>query len=238
MKSKKKYMEVYIGTKEKIQSGEYPIGSIIPSGEELAKIYNCSKLTVKKGLDILVRDGMIVRRRGQGTTVLRKYEAKSLPTLGLSHGLYNTYGKDRISSEINCFEIILPAEDIADKLEIKTNEYVYHIVRTRFLDELVYSWEETYMPLSIVPGLTEDVLKHSIYNYLQKDLELTTEVSHVWIHGENANSQDVKFLKIEPSDFIINIEKIATLNTGTVFEYSKTRHKYDRFVFESFIIHN
>lgn len=238
MKKVDKYMEVYMGTKRKIQNGEYAIGDVLPSGDELAALYNCSKLTVKKGLDILVREGIIVRRRGQGTTVIRLFDSKSLPTLGSTHGLHNTYGEERVSSIVNKFEIILPPEDVAKNLGIKMNEYVYHIVRTRLLDGATYSWEDTYMPLSIIPGITEELLKGSIYNYMQDELGLIMDISQVWISGEPANKDDVELLNIQSSDFIMKIEKVAILDTGDVFEYSQTRHKQDRFVFESFVIHN
>lgn len=238
MKKTKKYMEVYTDIKRKIQEEEYHVGEVLPTGDELAQYYSCSKLTVKKGLDILARDGLIVRRRGQGTTVVRRFDANSLPTLGSTHGLHNTYGNERVSSTVNVFEIILPGKDIAEKLGIDSNQYVYHIIRTRYLDNSTYSWEDTYMPLSIVPGVTIELLQGSIYNYMSEELGLKSEVSHVWIMGENANNDDVKYLEIEDSDFIMQIEKIASLDSGDVFEYSKTRHKHDRFIFESFILHN
>jgi len=49
MKKMAKYMEVYLDVKRKVEDGTYAIGEKLPSGTELAKLYNTSKLTVKKG---------------------------------------------------------------------------------------------------------------------------------------------------------------------------------------------
>ena len=54
MKKNAKYMEVYSDVKKKIENGTYAIGEKLPTGSELAKQYHTSKLTVKKGLDMLV----------------------------------------------------------------------------------------------------------------------------------------------------------------------------------------
>ncbi len=72
MKKLPKYMEVYIDIKKKIEEDFYKIGEKLPSGEVLAKNYETSKLTVKKGLDLLVSEGILHSRSGFGTEVLRK----------------------------------------------------------------------------------------------------------------------------------------------------------------------
>ena len=56
MRKNAKYMEVYLDVKKKIEDGTFIIGEKLPSGTELAKHYHTSKLTVKKGLDMLVSE--------------------------------------------------------------------------------------------------------------------------------------------------------------------------------------
>ena len=48
-----KYITVYKDIKEKINNNTYKIDEKLPTGIELAEKYNCSKITVKKALDIL-----------------------------------------------------------------------------------------------------------------------------------------------------------------------------------------
>ena len=64
-----KYMQVYTDIKNAIQKGSYSPNDMLSSGEEFAKQYECSVLTVKKALDRLVSEGLVVRKRGLGSFV-------------------------------------------------------------------------------------------------------------------------------------------------------------------------
>lgn len=43
-----KYMEIYIDIRDKINQNKYEINEKLPDGDSLARVYDCSKLTVKK----------------------------------------------------------------------------------------------------------------------------------------------------------------------------------------------
>ncbi|MFH3639458.1 GntR family transcriptional regulator, partial [Acinetobacter baumannii] len=62
-----KYLGIYQKIKQQILDGEYKINEKIPSSSVLAEEFDVSALTIKKALDLLVRDGYIIRRRGSGT---------------------------------------------------------------------------------------------------------------------------------------------------------------------------
>lgn len=53
----------------KIESGEYAPGEFLPSEHELCERYGASRFSVRKALDLLVKEGRIVRRAGQGSKV-------------------------------------------------------------------------------------------------------------------------------------------------------------------------
>lgn len=63
------YFQFYLRIKNDILLQEIPLGSRIPSLLELTEIYGVSLITARKTMDLLERDGLIVRRRGQGTFV-------------------------------------------------------------------------------------------------------------------------------------------------------------------------
>ena len=98
-----KYIEVYQDIKTKIACNEYVIGQKIPSGSELAIRYGCSNLTVKKGLDMLVKEGVLRRRSGFGTEVLRKpirfNELKDIIELKIKNG-GNIEGAQAVGKDI------------------------------------------------------------------------------------------------------------------------------------------
>ncbi|MGX7149772.1 GntR family transcriptional regulator [Enterococcus ureasiticus] len=237
MRKNAKYMEVYLDVKKKVENGTYPIGEKLPTGPELAKHYHTSKLTVKKGLDMLVSEGVLHSRSGFGTEVIRK-PINNSKVFGPNEGFMKVIGEDHVESEIHTFSIELPSKKIAEKLQINEKEYIYHIVRSRFVDQKPYSLEQTFMPLSIIPGLEPKHLKNSVYSYIREELHLEINTSHVFLKGVLSTAFDAKILGISTGDFLIEIEKSVSLSNGTPFEYSITKHLYQDFIFEAVFVEN
>ena len=63
------YHLIYIVLRDKILRGIYPKGSNIPSENELVKEYSVSRITARRSLENLSRDGLVSRHRGRGTIV-------------------------------------------------------------------------------------------------------------------------------------------------------------------------
>lgn len=65
------YREIYESLREAILSGQFAAEDKLPTEDELAQRYSVSKITVKKALDLLKEDGLILRVQGRGTFVRR-----------------------------------------------------------------------------------------------------------------------------------------------------------------------
>ncbi|MFP9075400.1 GntR family transcriptional regulator, partial [Enterococcus faecalis] len=65
----KKYILISSDIRKKILEGVYQANQQIPFEKDLCVEYDASKMTVKKALDMLVSEGLIIKRRGSGTFV-------------------------------------------------------------------------------------------------------------------------------------------------------------------------
>ncbi|PFJ17179.1 GntR family transcriptional regulator [Bacillus cereus] len=65
-----KYRQIIDYMKEKIENGEWPIGSKIPSQRQLVKLFHVNRSTVITALEELMADGLIQGQIGAGTIVM------------------------------------------------------------------------------------------------------------------------------------------------------------------------
>ncbi|MBL8590031.1 MAG: GntR family transcriptional regulator [Methylobacteriaceae bacterium] len=61
------YHRIYVVLLQKIDDGSYPSGASIPSEDDLAQTYGVSRVTIRKAMDRLEREGRVQRQRGRGT---------------------------------------------------------------------------------------------------------------------------------------------------------------------------
>ncbi|KYG27769.1 GntR family transcriptional regulator [Priestia endophytica] len=228
-----KYEQISNEMRKRVQEGEYPSDQPIPDEKSLSKEFDCSRMTMKKALDILVAEGLLYRKRGHGTFIVKSAIQHNLvnvtdrENLGLTGLLQD---KD-IESEIIRFNVLFPTEKVAEHLSIDHNTPVYHIIRLRNVENEPFVIEETFMPTNIIGGINEEVLHSSIYNHITHTLGLTIGGSHRKIRADKPNELDQTYLGCATDDPVLEVEQVAYLNTGIPFEYSFSRHRYDKFVF-------
>src|ERR1700759_5448990 len=71
------YLQVVRALKDEIVSGVYPIGSQLPTEEELCERFSVSRYTVREALRRLREDSLVSSRQGAGTTVVPPHPAGS-----------------------------------------------------------------------------------------------------------------------------------------------------------------
>ncbi|MBN1875466.1 MAG: GntR family transcriptional regulator [Anaerolineae bacterium] len=65
-----RYYQVYASLKARIEAGEFPAGTTIPSERQLTEDYGVSRITIVKALDLLEDEGLIDRQHGKGNFVV------------------------------------------------------------------------------------------------------------------------------------------------------------------------
>ncbi len=227
----KKYVHISSDIRNQILEGKYRSNDKLPSEKELCQLYDASKMTVKQALDILVAEGLIIKRRGSGTFVkdLSPTEIERIMIANQFRGKTALNPNQTVTSKIYEFSVIRPDETIQEKLNIQADSFVYHIYRLRLLDNEPNVIEETYMPIDLIPGLTERVLQQSIYEYIEIELGLKLQSAHRKITVRKASDFEASELHLLPNDPVAVAEQTGYLANGAAFEYSITVHRYDEF---------
>ncbi|WP_026692349.1 GntR family transcriptional regulator [Peribacillus kribbensis] len=226
-----KYEAISAEMRHRIKEKHYNPDQPIPDEKSLAKEFECSRMTMKRALDILVMEGLLYRKRGHGTFIVQsairdsRVNVVSNEVLGLSRLITDK----TITSKVVTFEVQFPTEEVAVHLAIDTKTPVYYLVRLRLVEGEPYVLEKTYMPTNMIPGLNDEILHSSIYEYILKELELTIAGSHRKIRACKSDELDQEHLECKHDDPILEVEHVGFLNNGVPFEYSFSRHRYDKF---------
>jgi GntR family transcriptional regulator len=144
---------------QSLQSGEWKPGEPIPSEFELAARYKVSQGTVRKAIDELAAEHLVVRRQGRGTFVATHAEQhvqyrflRLLP----DHGDADSEGPAQ-RSIIDCKRQRAPA-DVARTLGLRTGDAVLQVRRVLSFQGVPTILEDLWLPGSAFKGLTAERL--------------------------------------------------------------------------------
>lgn len=232
------YRSVMRDIKEKILDNEYP-GMKLPDERSLSEMYQVSRSSIKRALDVLVQQGIIFKKRGSGTFInplylknraMFRYEGSNL---GITDS-FKLDGKKQSIKLLNYRVIPAPAE-IQQDLFLEGNEYVYKIERLRLIDDQPFMIETGYIPIKILPTLSPEILESSIFNYLETEKGKTVTRSYLTLTVEPSNQADRKLLNLKETEPVGIMEGVFFLDDGTPFEVSNMRIHYQYMRFNTFV---
>ncbi len=156
------YAQVKRSLERAIEADMKP-GDALPTEGELERRFGVSRITVRRALDELVSEGVIVRQQGRGTFVRQPTIAQELPQLVSWSEQMRTLGYEpgSIHSEMDLIE---PSSELRAALDLSEGEQLVVIRRLRSANGEPVCLMTNYLPLSLVPGLhAQGLLDDSLY---------------------------------------------------------------------------
>ena len=235
MSSQAKYQQVADIIRQAIRQGEYLPGSQLPLAKDLCVEFAVSRITIKRAVDELVRDGLVVKRRGAGTfvKVMENSAVDNLSKFSQFSGFSEYYQGHNVHTEVLHFAIIHPLVEVAEKLKISQDDFVYDIQRLRCADGEPVVIEYTQMPMELIAGLKEKHLKHSLYRYIEGILGMHIQSAHRTVRAVMPTEAEQKRLGITAEMPLLEVQQTAFLADGRPFEYSVSRHRGDKMNFKA-----
>lgn len=133
----------------KIEEGEYPPGTAIPSENELAAAYGLNRRTVREAVALLVREGLLRSVAGKGVYVRLKAETR----LGEGEFGFRLREPHRLRRQVLKKALRAAGPYYGRKLAVPAEGLLFH-VRQRVLEgsQPLYV-EEFYLPREVFPGI-------------------------------------------------------------------------------------
>ena len=159
-------LQISDALRRRIESGELPAQSAIPSERELAHELGVSRMTVRAAIDELVDEGLLIRRHGRKTIVADENHADKINrTAGFSSFSEEMRLRGwQPRSEVRQATTILADVAIAAQLNVPIGARVIVIERLRFADDEPLAHEFVHLAHSRFPDLLAlDLANSSLY---------------------------------------------------------------------------
>jgi len=231
-----RYNDILKDLKQKIESGEYPCRSLLPSENTLTGIFKCSRNTVRRAISILVKMGYVQAIHGKGVIVIYQPRKQAVFTIGQIESFQESARKNALDSrtEVIRFDELTVDQKMSDKSGFAVGAVVFYILRVRYVNNKAVILDVNMFLKSVMPDLTPEIASRSIYNYLENELHMSIVTSKRRFTVEHITEIDEKYLNLDVNDFnCLAVVASQTYNSdGVQFEYTCSRHRPDYFSFE------
>ncbi len=217
----------------RIQSGEYAPGSRIPSEPRLAAMLRIGRPTVRQALDVLVRKGILSRRRGSGTYVReprQEVELFSLDGTGASFHKKGVPVETRILSPLACRTAEGP-----DDNPFKGRP-AYFFSRLTLAAGAPVLMEDLYLHIDLFPGLDRQELQgRSLSAVVEELYHLRTQGGKQSFHIGYPDDAKARHLQVTPEMPILVVKRWLHFPQAPEGVFSELWCRTDQFVFSQVI---
>lgn len=210
-----------------IARGKYPVHSRIPSEQELCGSYQVSRVTVRKALAELTREGLLRRMQGKGTFVCAPRIQQSLKDVNSFHDACRLMGSTPGTRVISAFVIQAEAETV-QQLGLP-GDLAVEIIRLRLADDTPVMLETNRFPMAY-EWLLREKLDGSLYQMLEKHGIIASKGIHE-ISLCYATPTQAKLLGIETGAALLQLEQVIFDQNGAPLHTSHQVIRGDRFTF-------
>ncbi len=214
------YRKIADAIRKKISIGEYKVGEALPTEAQLREEFDCSRVTVRQALKLLIENEELESVQGSGSYVKASkvnYDVNQQSSFAEKWA----HLKSVTHSDVIAFEIQSASLPLAEQLDIEEGKKIYYIKRIRYVDENPVTVEETWMPVHLFPDLNYQVMQNSKYAYIEHDKRLIIDRSEQEIIPVLPSQEISRLLGIDSTIPIIEKRTRGYLNNDIVFEYSR-----------------
>ncbi len=222
------YKQLNTIIREKISSGEWKPDTMIPSENELSKMYGISRMTVRNVITQFVSEGYLYRIQGKGTFVSdTKLELSSFRYGGLREQL-EEQGQTVETRLLSCD--ITPADSyLARKMQVAPGEELYRIRRVRTINNVNISYHKSFVPVRLCPDLDKkDLAGEQLCHILSDDYLLPRGKMVETIESYIADGSKAEYLGIYPGFPLILLQDQIFSPNNEVFEYTRVYFRGDK----------
>lgn len=226
-----RYIQVKESVLQRIAAGEWAAGDVLPSELSLAQAYGVAPGTMRKAVDLLVAENLLIRRHGKGTYVTT-FEWRSMVW-----NIFRLEGDDG-SRAIPSARVVRHTRGKASareaaRLGVPRGERILRVVRVRHFAQAPIVVELLALPLALFPGMAAGQLDlpPALYEFYAREFGIVIKESEERLRAVAANSEEAGLLDIAEGAPLLEIDRTTLDVRGRVVEWRVShchteRHHY------------
>lgn len=168
-----------------IQNGVYVEGKMLPPEREFTDKYQVSRMTIRRALEELIQDGVLIRKSGSGVLIAKNKQSRSMSKVSIQkdEDIIKTYGK--VTIKVLSKKTVINHPLAMRYLDIEPDEEVYQLKRVQYGNKTPIVYENIFLPKRYFNSIEDidcsrsmsEIVKHTI-----KTSEATNRTIEVEAH--------------------------------------------------------
>ena len=223
------YLQLKRWIEDAVHSGAIKPGDALPSERDLAARVDMSRVTVRKAVQDLVREGILVQRHGSGT-----YVAQQPNRVEQSLSQLTSFTEDMARRGMTVRSVWLdrgtypPSPEEMVALGLSATDAVARIARLRLTGDTPLAIERAALSARLLPD--PEAVGTSLYAHLGKTGNRPVRAIQR-IRAVSLGDDDAKLLDVAPGVASLHVERTSYLASGRVVEFTRSIYRGDTYDF-------
>jgi GntR family transcriptional regulator len=201
---------------KRIADGVWQTGQLLPSEPEIALDLGVSAGTVRKALDEMTAENLVVRRQGRGTFVARHDDARIL--FQFFKLTPDSGAREFPESRVLAMEVVADPQAAA-LLDLKPRARIVRIDRARSLSGEPCVVERIFLPAALFPGIERQDLPNNLYEYYAAGFGVTIGRASERLKAVPASADEAGVLGVPAGHPLLQIDRVAFALDGRRAEW-------------------
>jgi GntR family transcriptional regulator len=203
-------------------------GQAMPTESEIESMFQVSRITVRKAIEELEAEGIVIKQQGRGTFVRSKEIIQEVDGVTSWTKEMKKKGKRTKTLGLELKEI-KPSRRLIHDLQLNQQEPVIMLKRIRCVDEEPIAIMVSYLRSSLIPDfLNKGLINESLYIDLEERYGITIERATEWIRAREATDIEASTLQVPPYSAVLALRRLSFVQT-IPFELVEMVARADRY---------
>jgi GntR family transcriptional regulator len=223
------YLQLKRFIEDAVSGGQIRAGDALPSERDIAAKMDVSRVTVRKAVQHLVREGVLVQRHGSGT-----YVAPQPNRVEQSLSQLTSFTEDMARRGMTVRSMWLdrglytPSPEETVTLGLSSTDSVARVARLRISGDTPLAIERASLSSRILPD--PEAVGASLYAHLDRSGNRPVRAIQR-IRAVSLGETDAELLEVAPGVASLHIERTSYLASGRVVEFTRSIYRGDTYDF-------